>query len=125
LGDARFAQLRDDSRFWDEVEAGNVQAALERDSFARLADDARIRRKAADLGLVAESAAFDAGQFRESFAPVLEQIGPRLRGLHADPALRELLADPAVIAKLQSGDMLGLLAHPRFRELVSRLSGDR
>ena len=53
---------------------------------------------------------------------VLEEIGPRLRGLRSDPAVQELLADPAVVAMLENGDTLGLLAHPKFRELVSRIS---
>jgi hypothetical protein len=121
LNDPSFIELRNDARFWNDVEDGHVHAALERGSFARLADDAQLRQKTAQLGLVADRAAFDPDLFRQSIAQVLEVIGPRLRGLHRDPAVQELLADPAVVAKLQSGDTLGLLAHPKFRELVSRL----
>ena len=55
-------------------------------------------------------------------AVTFEQIAPRLRGLNNDPAVRDLLADPAVVAMLENGDTLGLLAHPKFRELVSRVS---
>jgi len=53
---------------------------------------------------------------------VFQEIAPRLRGLRNDPAVKELLADPAAVAMIQNGDTLGLLAHPKFRELVSRLS---
>jgi uncharacterized membrane protein required for colicin V production len=120
--DPAFARLRSDARFWNEVEDGNLDAALQRNSFFNIAGDAQLRRKAANLGLVSEEAALDADSFRQSVAQVLEQIGPRLRGLHRDPAVQELLADPAVVAMLESGDTLGLLAHPKFRELVSRVS---
>jgi hypothetical protein len=120
--DPAFARLREDERFWNDVEDGNLDAALRRSSFFNVAGDAQLRRKAANLGLVSEEAALDADRFRQSVAQVLEEIGPRLRGLHRDPAVQELLADPAVVAMLENGDTLGLLAHPKFRELVSRLS---
>jgi uncharacterized membrane protein required for colicin V production len=123
LDDENFARLRNDARFWNEIEDGNLDAALQRSSFVQLADDAQLRQKAAHLGLVSDRAALDAEAFSASIAEVLEQIGPRLRGLRSDPAVQELLADPAVVAALQSGDTVGLLAHPKFRALVTRLSG--
>lgn len=120
--DPAFARLREDARFWNDIEDGNLDAALQRNSFFNVAGDAQLRHKAARLGLVSDEAALDADSFRQSIAQVLEEIGPRLRGLHRDPAVQELLADPAVVAMLENGDTLGLLAHPKFRELVSRLS---
>ena len=122
LDDPAFARLRGDARFWSDVEDGNLAAALQRNSFFNVAGDAQLRRKAANLGLVSEEAALDPDSFRQSIAQVLEEIGPRLRGLHRDPAVQQLLADPAVVAMLESGDTLGLLANPKFRELVSRVS---
>lgn len=120
--DPGFARLRGDERFWNDVEDGNLDAALQRSSFTSLAQDAQLRHKAARLGLVSDEAALDADRFRESIAQVFEEIAPRLRGLHRDPAVQELLADPAVVAMLENGDTLGLLAHPKFRALVSRVS---
>ena len=122
LDDASVAALRSDADFWGDVGDGNLDLALRRHSFQSLARDAQLRKKFAELGLVADEAAFDAEVFRQSIAQVLEEIGPRLRDLRSDPAVQELLADPAVVARIQSGDTLGLLADPRFRALVSRLS---
>jgi membrane protein required for colicin V production len=123
LDDPAFARLRGDERFWNDVDDGDVEIALRRSSFTDLADDARLRHKMARLGLVSEDAALDADRFRASIAQVFEEIGPKLRGMRHDPAVRELLADPDVLAMLQNGDTIGLLAHPKFREVVSRLSG--
>jgi membrane protein required for colicin V production len=123
VDDPAFARLRSDERFWNDVDDGDVDIALRRSSFAGIADDARLRHKVARLGLVSEDEALDADRFRASIAQVFQEIGPRLRGLRHDPAVRELLADPAVVAMLQNGDTIGLLAHPKFRELVSRISG--
>jgi hypothetical protein len=122
LDDPSFVRLRNDTRFWNDIEDGNVQTALQRSSFAGLAENAQLRQKAALLGLVSDDAALDADAFRKSIAQVFEEIGPRLRGLRDDPAVKELLADPEVVAKLQSGDTIGLLAHAKFRELVARIS---
>ncbi len=122
LDDPSIAELRSDADFWSDIEAGYPDMALRRRSFQSLARNSELRQKFADLGLVADEAAFDAEVFRQSIAQVIEQIGPRLRGLRDDPAVQELLADPAVVAMLQSGDTIGLLAHPKFRELVNRLS---
>jgi uncharacterized membrane protein required for colicin V production len=122
LDDPSFVTLRADTRFWNDVEDGNVDAALQRSSFRALADDAQVRHQAAQLGLVSEESARDADAFRQSIAGVFEEIAPRLRGLRDDPAVRELLADPEVVARLQNGDTLALLTHPKFRELVARIS---
>jgi uncharacterized membrane protein required for colicin V production len=122
LDDPAFARLRNDARFWNDVEDGNVKIALSRSSFSEFANNAQLRYKAAELGLVSDEAARDANTFRQSIAQVFDEIGPRLRGLRNDPAVKELLADPDVVAKLQSGDTIALLAHPKFRELVARIS---
>jgi membrane protein required for colicin V production len=121
LADPAFERLRGDARFWNDVEDGNVEAALERASFVRLADDAQLRHRMARLGLVSDEDARDGDRFRASMAQVLAEIGPRLRALHHDPALQELLADPDAVDMLRNGDTVALLAHPKFRELVSRV----
>jgi uncharacterized membrane protein required for colicin V production len=124
VDDPNFAELRGDARFWNDVENGNVDAATQRRSFLALAHDAQLRQRLAHLGLVADEAALDPEVFRQSVAQALEQIGPRLRGLRDDPAMQELLADPAVVAMAQNGDTLGLLLHPKFRALVSRIGAE-
>jgi uncharacterized membrane protein required for colicin V production len=124
VDDPSFAQLRGDARFWSDVEDGNVDAALRRRSFVTLAYDAQLRQRLAHLGLVADEAALDPEVFRQSVAQVLVQVGPRLRALRDDPAMQELLADPAVVAMAQNGDTLGLLLHPKFRALVSRVGAE-
>jgi uncharacterized membrane protein required for colicin V production len=121
IDDPNFAELRSDARFWNDVEDGNVAAALQRKSFTALAYDAELRQRLAHLGLVADEAALDPEVFRQSVGQALEEIGPRLRGLRDDPAMQELLADPEVVAMAQNGDTLGLLLHPKFRALVSRV----
>jgi uncharacterized membrane protein required for colicin V production len=121
IDDPNFAELRSDARFWNDVEDGNVEAAVGRRSFQAIAYDAQLRQRLAHLGLVSDEAALDPEVFRQSVGQALEEIGPRLRALRDDPAMKELLADPAVVAMAQNGDTLGLLLHPKFRELVSRI----
>lgn len=114
--------LRSDARFWSEVEAGNVDAALARTSFRLLASDPDVRGRLAGLGLVREESAADAQAFRADVAGVLHQVAPRIRGLKEDPEVQALVEDPQVVAMLQSGDTLGLLRHPGFRQLVDRVA---
>jgi membrane protein required for colicin V production len=114
--------LRSDAGFWAEVEQGDVDAALARTSFRLLASDPDVRSRLADLGMVREEAAADAQAFREDVAEVLHQVAPRIRGLKEDPEVQALVGDPEVVAMLESGDTLGLLGHPGFRELVDRIA---
>jgi hypothetical protein len=122
VDDPSFAALRADAEFWADVEAGNTDRAVWRSSFQSVARDAQLRQTLVNLGFVPEAAAYDVEVFRDSIAEVLEMVGPRLRDLRDDPAVQELLADPDVVAMIRSGDTLGLLVHPRFRELVSRVA---
>jgi len=122
LDDPNVERLRGDSMFWTYVESGNVDAALNRSSFLRVQEDDALRRRMADLGLVEEDAAVDTRAFRNSMAEVFREIGPRIRGLKNDPELQQLMEDPEVVAMIQSGDTLGLLGHPGFRDLVQRVS---
>lgn len=116
------AGLRSDPLFWTYVEHDNVDAALNRASFRLLATDPDLRRQLANLGLVSPEAAADARVFREDVSDVLGAVGPRIRGLRDDPELRALVEDPQVVAMLQSGDTMGLLRHPGFRDLVERVT---
>lgn len=114
--------LRSDRMFWTYVEAGSVDAALNRGSFLRVEGDVALREKLAALGLVDAEAASRPTVFRQEVARVMREVGPRIRGLREDPAVQELIEDPQVVAMIQSGDTLGLLRDPRFRELVDRVA---
>jgi uncharacterized membrane protein required for colicin V production len=113
-------ELRGDPLFWSYVEHGNVDAALNRGSFLRLTYDESLRQRLGDLGLIEADAVEDPRQFREAAADVLREVGPRIRGLHEDPALRELLEDPEVVAMVESGNHFALIGHPGFRAVVAR-----
>lgn len=129
LGDAmgvlenpQFSALRSDSLFWAHVESGSVDAALNQRSFLALAADAELRGQLAAIGVVDPAAAEDAGRFREAVGEVLRDLGPRLRGLRDDPELQALMEDPEVVAMVQSGNTLGLMSHPGFRDLVGKVA---
>lgn len=122
LDSQSIAGLRADPLFWSYVEHDNVDAALARTSFRLVSSDPDLRRDLADLGLVGPEAAGDERAFRADVASVLEQVGPRIRGLRDDPEVHALVEDPQVVAMIQSGDTLGLLRHPGFRHLVERVT---
>ena len=118
-------ELRGDARFWNDVEDGNLDAALQRSSFHELAQRcAAAAAGSRDLGLVTDEAALDAESVpRNRSHRCSRRSGRGCAGCTTTPPMQELLADPAVVAMLENGDTLGLLAHPKFRELVSRVSG--
>lgn len=120
LADPRFEALREDAAFWSYVEAGAVDPAMGRVSFRDFAHDASLRQELAALGLVPPAAADDPAAFERAAADALRQVGPRLKALREDPALQELMQDPEIAGMIHSGDHLGLLAHPAFRQVVSR-----
>ena len=122
LENPRLETLREDGLFWTYVEAGSLDAAMGRVSFRNLALDADLRRELAALGLVKPEAAEDEEAFTAAAAEVLREVGPRLHALREDPALQQLVEDPEAAAMLSSGDYLGLLSHPGFRQLVSRVA---
>ena len=120
LGDPRVGELRDDALFWSHVEHGDVDGALARASFVRLARDAELRRRLEAVGLVDETAAGDAVAFRDAMAEVFAELGPRLRALREDPELERLLQDPELLERARAGDSLAIAGDARVRALVSR-----
>jgi hypothetical protein len=120
--DPRLRALQSDAGFWSDLESGDVAGALARPTFSELARDASLRAKLADLGLVAETSALDAVQFNAEMTAVMQEVGPRLRELRADPELQALLADEELRARAQAGDTVAVLLDPRVQALVARVS---
>ncbi len=120
LQDERIERVQADQLFWRYVESGAVDAAVNRRSFYELVYDAEMRAQLADLGLVSQAAARDPEVFRAELADVLREVGPRIGAIR--PELTRLALDPEIQSLLESGDTLGLVGHPRVRELVSKAS---
>ena len=120
----RIQGLQNDRLFWSYVESGALDAALNQGSFLGIAYDDTLRKELAQVGLIKDYAAADPRLFRAEVKDVLEQVGPRIRGLKNDPAVKQLLSDPEVVAALQARDHLALLQNPAFRDLVTRVMED-
>ncbi len=114
--------VQHDAHFWKNVEAGRIAAALNTRSFVRLSEDEELRHQMASVGLIDLEAAEAPDLFRAAVGEVLEEVGPRIRNLRNDPELHGLLNDPEVVAMVENGDTFGLMNHPRFRDLVSRVA---
>jgi hypothetical protein len=124
VSNPRILAVQQDTYFWANVEAGAIGAALNTRSFARLSEDEELRRQMASVGLIDQQSAETADLFRAAAGDVLREVGPRIHGLKNDPELKALLNDPEVVAMVENGDTLGLMNHPRFRQLVSRVASD-
>ncbi len=124
VSNPRVLAVQHDTNFWANVEAGAIGAALNTRSFTRLSEDEELRRQMASIGLIDQQSAQAADRFRAALGEVLREVGPRIRKLRNDPELKGLLDDPEVVAMVESGDTLGLMNHPRFRRLVSRVASD-
>ncbi len=124
VSNPRILAVQQDAHFWANVEAGAIGAALNTRSFTRLSEDEELRRQMASVGLIDQESAERADLFRAAAGDVLREVGPRIRKLRNDPELKGLLKDPEVVAMVENGDTLGLMNHPRFRRLVSRVASD-
>ncbi len=124
VSNPRILAVQQDTYFWANVEAGAIGAALNTRSFARLSEDEELRRQMASVGLIDQQSAETADLFRAAVGDVLREVGPRIRNLKNDPELNGVLDDPEVVAMVENGDTLGLMNHPRFRQLVSRVASD-
>jgi uncharacterized membrane protein required for colicin V production len=113
-------ELRSDAAFWNLVETGAFDQAMNRRGFLALSHDAHLRARLGELGLIGEDAVADVAAFRVEARRVLSEVGPRLRQLREDPALEDLMRDPDVMAAVQSGDHFALIRHPEFRAVVTR-----
>ena len=122
LENPHVARLQQDRLFWTYVEAGAVDAALNRGSFIDVLHDRELREGFASLGVIEGDALDDPGAFRELAASALREIGPRIRGLRDDPELKRLMSDPEIVSMVESGDTLSLLTHSGLRSFVSNVA---
>ncbi len=122
LADRRIEALQRDRLFWTLIENGAYTRAMNRGSFQAIARDDDLRARFADVGVVPAEAADDPNVFRERFAEVLAEVGPRVKGLVNDPELQRLAQDPEVMSMLESGDTLGLFRHEGIQKLVAKAS---
>ena len=112
--------LIEDTAFWSDVEAGQVEAALARPSFGRLTEDVALREAMGAAGVIDPADARDPARFRTALEHVLTEAGPRIARLRSDPALLQLAEDPQIAAALERGDVLSLILHPTLRQLAAR-----
>jgi hypothetical protein len=124
VANPRVVAVQQDTHFWANVEAGAIAAALNTRSFVRLSEDEKLRHQMASVGMIDQESAEAADLFRAAVGDVLREVGPRLRKLRNDPELTGLLDDPEVVTMVESGNTIGLMNHPRFRRLVSRVASD-
>jgi hypothetical protein len=124
VSNPRVVAVQEDAHFWANVEAGSIGAALNRSSLVHLSEDEELRHQMASVGLIDSESAEEADLFRAAVGDVLREVGPRIRNLRNDPELQGLLNDPQVVSMVEDGDTLGLMNHPRFRQLVSRVASD-
>jgi hypothetical protein len=122
LEDERLQELQDDKLFWVLVENGAGERAINQSSFYRILHDEEMRGRMAQVGLVSEAAARDTDVFRIEMAAMLDELGPRIKGLREDPELLKLADDPEIVAMLQAGDTLALMTHPGIRRVVTRVA---
>ncbi|MEE8580714.1 MAG: CvpA family protein [Myxococcota bacterium] len=114
--------VQEDPLFWTYVQNGAIENALNRGSFWRVIHDDELRGQLGDLGLIDAGAVADPDQFRQVAGDLLEELGPRLKGLSNDPDIHRLANDPEILAMLEAGDTLGLMGHPDVQRVVSRVS---
>jgi hypothetical protein len=115
------AALREDELFWNYVENGAIEQALNRGSALKLSFDPGLRGELAELGIVDAGTAADANAFRKELRSVLGEVGPRIKTLKQSGELDRLLKDPAVFRAVQNGDTVTLFSNPEFRKLVYRV----
>ena len=66
---SKIRALRDDAVFWSDIQDGNVNAAMSRESFHHLALDAQLRLDLANTGLISQEAAQDPLVFKKECQP--------------------------------------------------------
>ena len=124
LDDDRMAGMLEDKLFWTLISNNSIDYAMNRNAIRSIVNDAEMRGRFADLGLVGEDAREDVDIFRDTMANVLTVVGPKIQKLQQDPELKDLASDPEIVDLIQAGNTFALINHPRIRKLVSRISSD-
>lgn len=122
LEDPRLTQMFEDRLFWTMITSESVDAAMNRNAVRSIVEDAEMRGRFADLGLVAPESRGDPVAFRAELAGVLGQVAPKVARLQHDPALRRLAEDPEIVRLVEAGNVMALIQHPAFRQLVAQVS---
>ena len=122
LEDERLEQLFTDKLFWTLIQNGSIDYALNRNAMRSMILDPEVRGRFADLGLVGDDAREDPAVFKETLGGVLTDVAPKVARLHQDPEIQALAEDPEIQQLVASGDTLALIAHPRMKRLVDRVS---
>ena len=122
LEDERLDQLFSDKLFWTLIQNGSIDYAMNRNAMRSMVLDPEVRGRFADLGLVGDDAREDPQAFRETLSGVLGDVTPKIARLHRDPEIQALAQDPEIQQLVASGDTLALLAHPRMKRIVDRVS---
>lgn len=123
LEDERLTGLFADKLFWTLITNGSVDYAMNRAAMRSIVDDADMRARFADLGLVDAPARESREVFRSSMSAVLAEVAPKVHRLQHDPELNEIARDPEIVRLVEAGDVMALAGHPRIRRLVERISG--
>lgn len=122
LEDPRLTQLFSDRLFWTLITNDSVDYAMNREAMRAVVEDAQMRARFADLGLVDAAAKDDPERFRATMAGVLAEVAPKVHQLQHDPELEALAQDPEIVGLIEAGDVVGLAGHPSIRKLVARVS---
>jgi len=122
LEDERLEQLFTDKLFWTLIQNGSIDYALNRNAMRSMILDPEVRGRFADLGLVGDEAREDPTVFKETLGGVLTDVAPKVARLHQDPEIQALAEDPEIQQLVASGDTLALIAHPRMKRIVERVS---
>ncbi len=122
LEDERLTGLFTDKLFWTLITNGSVDYAMNRAAMRSIVDDAGMRARFADLGLVEAPARENRDLFRASMSTVLSEVAPKVHRLQHDPELNEIAQDPEIVRLIEAGDVVALAGHPRIRQLVERVS---
>jgi membrane protein required for colicin V production len=122
LDDDRLNLMLEDRLFWTLIRNDSIDYAMNRSAIRSIVNDPEMRGRFADVGLVGEAAREDVDVFRDSFAAVLTEVGPKIQQLQQDPEVLALATDPEIMAMVEVGDTFALMNHPRIRKIVSRLA---
>ncbi|MEM9177777.1 MAG: CvpA family protein [Myxococcota bacterium] len=122
LEDPRIEGLFSDRLFWTLIQNDSIDYAMNRRAMRSLILDPEVRGRFADLGLVEDAAREDPEAFKRTLATVFSDVAPKVARLHRDPEIQALAEDPEIQQLVQSGDTLALIAHPRMKRIVDRVS---